>query len=110
MTTRLALTLAACLAIAGAVGGAYVKGRADGAALTRAEQIEATAALQARIDEAAENLARVNAALLAARAARHQTAREIEDETRADPAAADRRPSPDSLRRLERRWGASPAP
>lgn len=106
MNLRLAIALMACLAVT----VAYARGRIDGRAMARAEQIEATAELQARIDEAAENLTRVNAALLIARAERHQTAKEVEDETRADPAAADRRPSPDSLRRLERRWGASAAP
>jgi hypothetical protein len=106
MKLRFAIALMACLAVV----CAYAKGRTDGRTLERAGQIEATAALQARVDDATENLARMNAALRAARAARALNAMEIEDEARADPAAVDRLPSPDSLRRLRARWGAPAAP
>ena len=102
--------LVAAIAVGVAAGGGYMKGRVDGRSLEAAAQISATAALQAELDAAAENLNRVNAALFAARQARELIALEIEDEARADPASVGRIPSPDSLRRLKARWGAASGP
>jgi hypothetical protein len=100
--------LKAC-AIAGAVvlvmvGAAGVKGYWMGEAAEAARWSEARAKLQDDLFAAAEQHSRAAAELAQERADRETLAMEFEDAARADPSAADRRPSPDSLRRLENLW------
>ena len=62
------------------------------------------ASLQRRLAQVADDLSEAEAELEEERAAREALAWELENEASLDPGAALRRPSPDSLRRLDRRW------
>jgi hypothetical protein len=104
MIWRLAPYLAV-LALAAAV---WWHGYSTGRDAERLEQFD-------RITDLESDLARISAANRAAaaqieamRAAQAALARELEDEARNDPDAVHRVPSGDSLRRLERRWRATP--
>jgi hypothetical protein len=103
-------------AIAGAValamvGAAGVKGYRIGVAAEAARWAEDRVKLQHDLFDVAEQHSRTAAELAKLRAAQDTLQMEFEDAARADPAAVDRRPSPDSLRRLEGLWrSARPAP
>lgn len=96
-------------AIAGAVvlvmvGAAGVKGYSLGGAAADARWAEDRAKLQRELFSAADRHSEAAAELERLRADRETLAMEFEDAARADPSSADRRPSPDSLRRLENLW------
>ncbi|MDK3017633.1 hypothetical protein [Pseudodonghicola flavimaris] len=77
-------------------------------ATERAElrEVAARAALEARLAGVSSRARAAALALQEAQAARAGRVEELEDEASADPAAAGRMPSADSLRRLRARWGA----
>lgn len=96
-------------AIAGAVvlamvGAAGVKGYRMGVSAEAARWIEARTKLQDDLFDLADRHSEVAAELERLRADRETLAMEFEDAARADPSAIDRRPSPDSLRRIEDLW------
>ena len=82
-------------------------GYSTGRKAERLDNILQIEALETRLaDVSAAN--RAAAAELEARRIAQQTlAQELEDEARKDPDAVRRVPAPDSLRRLERRWGGT---
>ena len=71
----------------------------------RLEQAEQIKALESRLADVSKANRDAATKLEAARRAQEYLAMELEDEARNDPAAGSRIPSPDSVRRLERRWG-----
>jgi hypothetical protein len=83
-----------------------------GGAASDARHAAATVQLQRDLFRAADDLSIAAAEIEAWRAAQTQATERFEDEARADPDAVHRRPSADSLRRLERLWsgGANPRP
>lgn len=88
-------------------GYAYRQGK--GAEAARHEA--ARQALQADLFDLADRHSALAADLAEARAAQDTLLTEFEDDARRDPGSADRRPSPDSLRRLEALWTrAGPRP
>lgn len=102
MIRNLLISAAAALVLSGA---AYFKGRGDGRALEVARQIEARDVVQAALDNVGQEIVDLTIKLGQKRKERAKLAQEIEDEARNDPDSGDRRISPDSLLRLERRWG-----
>lgn len=99
------LILAACVAVMAAYGLGRVEGARVGVAREVARQRAAVERLQADYDAAADRVTELSAEIEDWREASRKLSLEIEDEARADPEAAGRVPGPDSLRRLERRWG-----
>lgn len=98
--------IGAALAV-GLIGGIWWHGHSTGRQAERLDNMSQIAALESRLaDVSAANRAAA-AELEARRIAQATLAQEIEDEARKDPDAVRRVPSPDSLRRLERRWGAA---
>jgi hypothetical protein len=91
--------IAVSLGLALAAGG-YLKGRVDGAALADAAHAAAIADLQDDLFRTADRASELGAALLAAQAGNAILTSEFEDNARADPSAAARRPDPVSLREL----------
>lgn len=98
---RLLWKPAAVLAVLAAV---FAGGWHHGAGRVEARIEAERAALQRRLAQVADNLSEAAADLEIEKAARAALAQELEDEATSDPGAALRRPSADSLRRLERRW------
>ena len=91
----------AALALAASIflgGWHYGAGRVE--ARIEAERAQ----LQKRLVQVADDLSEAAAKLETEKAARAALAEELEHEAASDPGAALRRPSADSLRRLERRW------
>jgi hypothetical protein len=86
------------------LAGSHLWAYRSGVSAERVAQAEDRAKLQDDLFAAAERHSRAAAELALLRADRETLAMEFEDNARADPAAADRRPSPDSLRRLETLW------
>lgn len=86
------------------IGWAGVKGYRLGEAAEAARWIEARAKLQEDLFNLADRHSEAAAELELLRADRETLAMEFEDEARSDPSSVDRRPSPDSLRRLESLW------
>lgn len=84
----------------------WAHGLHTGTAREAARQAEAVRVLEDRLSEVSAANRAAAAELLARRAAQEALADVIEDEARRDPAADVRVPGADSLRRLERRWGA----
>lgn len=82
-----------------------------GVAAEAARWAEAREKLQDQVFDLADRHSEAAAELAALRAEQDTLAMEFEDAARADPDASSRRPSADSLRRLETLWrGARPAP
>ena len=69
------------------------------------QQAAARASLEADLAAVAAMAREAARKLQAAQDARAPQVQELEDEARADPSAAGRVPSADSLRRLKARWG-----
>ena len=84
-------------------GGAYTRGRIQGAAAANARHAAAQARLQAQMIRAAEIASRKEAARLAAEVKAQQLQQELEDAARQDPHAGRIAIGPDSVRRLNRR-------
>lgn len=101
MIQRAAIAIAL---ICGVGLGGYLYGRADGRGLERAAMAAATARLQASLIEVGTLATKQAAAIIEMQATAARLTEEIENEVRNDPLAANRIPSPDSLRRLERLW------
>ncbi|MCU0802749.1 MAG: hypothetical protein MUD11_13450 [Rhodobacteraceae bacterium] len=101
------LRLAPYLAGAAVAIGIWWHGHSTGRQSAELDAIAQIEALETRLaDVSAAN--RAAAAELEARRIAQQTlAQELEDEARRDPDAVRRVPAPDSLRRLERRWGTA---
>lgn len=104
MIWRLAPYLAV-LALAAAV---WWHGYSTGRDAERLDSLRAIEALEHDLERVGAANRAAAAQIEAMRASQAALAREIEDEARADPDAARRVPSPDSVRRLERRWKATP--
>ena len=102
MLWRLAPYLAV-LAIAVAV---WWHGYGVGRDAERLEQVAEIEALESRLADVSKANREAAAELEAARIAQDLLAMELEDEARNDPAAAGRKPTAESVRRLERRWGS----
>lgn len=92
------------LGIAALMLAIFLGGWRYGASRVEARVEAERAMLQRRLSQVADDLSEAEAALSAERAAREALAWEMENEASLDPGAALRRPSADSLRRLERRW------
>lgn len=105
MIPRAWIALGAVAALAGWSWWIFGLGVERGAARELAKAEAARAALELELDGAAEELRSAEEKIAAYREAQEILSREIEDEARADPGAVDRVPSPDSLRRLQARWG-----
>lgn len=91
----------AALALAAAI---FMAGWRHGAGRVEARIEAERAQLQQRLAQVADDLSEAAAELENEKAARAALAEELEHEAASDPGAALRRPSADSLRRLERRW------
>jgi hypothetical protein len=76
-----------------------------GYAAAEFKQAAITRMVQERLDAVVAVTAKQSADLENYRDAQRILVMGLEDEIRADPAAVNRVPSPDSLRRLKRRWG-----
>lgn len=95
--------IAGALLLSAATG---VQGYRMGADSNEAKHVAAVARLQRDLFQTADRLSATSAALESFRAEQTQIAMEAEDAASADPDAANRRPSPDSLLRLKQRWRA----
>ena len=100
----LALRLWKPLAVLAVVAAIFLAGWHHGAGRVEARIEAERAQLQQRLAQVADDLSEAAAALESEKAARAALAEELEHEAASDPGAALRRPSADSLQRLERRW------
>lgn len=91
----------------GSMGGAYAYGLRNGRAVEQAAQASANDAVQRKLKHVADQLSEAAGQIESYRSAQLILSREIENETRADPAAGSRVPSADSLRRLTARFGGA---
>jgi len=90
------------------VVGVWWHGHSTGRQAERLDAVLQIEALESRLaDVSAANRAAA-AELEARRIAQATLSQELENEARQDPDAVRRVPTPDSLRRLERRWGGAP--
>lgn len=100
------ILLGAALSTASAYGIGLWVGHARGSAETAAKVEEARQEVQSDLYKLGERIARMGAELEQTKVERDRNAEELENAARADPGASRRVPTPDSLQRLQQRWGA----